>query len=238
LFLASDVGNVGSGQQLDGDGTFQRGPLAPGRHRLWLEHDEGVPWLTEVELASGQVLDLGVVALPRPGSLAVTLRAAAGVDASRAHVLLRAAVTNDGGSFGPRPRLGADGAWHCERVPAGEWWLTVAGDGIAPDVRKLVVEPDRKHQLEVALAPAIVVDVRFAVAGSDTRAVGFRSATVRRVGDGAIVVHRGWMGPLHTRFDLAAGSYTIDVETGGGFFGSATFEVPASEPVAIPLARR
>jgi hypothetical protein len=38
--------------------------------------------------------------------------------------------------------------------------------------------------------------------------------------------------------DLAPGSYTIDVETGGGFYGTATFEAPAQAPVEVPLARR
>lgn len=238
LFTAAGSGSVGRGQQLGSEGAIALGPLAPGRYRLWLDHDDDVLWLTEVELVSGQALDLGVVSLPRPGAVAVAVHGATGVDASRAHVLLRAAVASDGASFGPRPRPGADGAWHCERVPAGEWWLTVTGDGIAPDVRKLVVEPDRKQVVTVELSPAVPVEVQFAVPAGDARSVGFRSAIVRRVGDGAAVVQRGWMGPLHTQFDLARGSYTIEVETGGGFVGLATFDVPAPAPVAVPLSRR
>lgn len=238
LFMAAGAGDVGRGQQLDGDGAIALGPLAPGRYRLWLAQDDDVLWLTEVELGSGQVLYLGVVALPRPGTLAVTVRGGEAVDASRAHVLLRAAVTNEGESFGPRPRLTSDGTWHCQHVPAGEWWLTVAGDGIAPEVRKLTIEPEGKQSIEVVLSPAVPVEVHFVVPAADALSVGWRRATVRRVGDGAIMVVRSWMGPLHTQFDLARGSYTIEVETGGGYFGSATFAAPASDPVAVPLVRR
>jgi RNA polymerase sigma factor (sigma-70 family) len=238
LMTAADPGNVGSGAQLGGDGTIALGPLAPGRRRLWLDRDGEVLWLTEVELTSGQALDLGVISLARHGALAVTVRSAPGIDAASAQVSLRAAVASDGESFGPRLRLGADGAWHCGRVPAGEWWLTVVSEGSAPDVRKLVVEPGTTRRIDVVLASAVAVEVHYAVAEGDAKSVGWRRETVRRVSDRAIVCYRGLSGPLRTRLDLAPGSYTIEVETGGCFRGVATFDVPAPATVAVPLMRR
>lgn len=238
LWISDGVGDGGSGVAIGEGGAIALGPLAPGRRRLWLEKDDAVLWLTEVELASGQALDLGVVPLPACGALDVVVRGGAGIDAAGAQVLLRSAAATGGGSFGPRPRVGADGAWHCERVPAGTWWLLVSGAGIAPDVRPIVLEAGNRRRIDVTLAPAVAVDFHLAVGAADEPLVGWRRETVRRVGDRAIVAFTQVVGSLHTRFDLARGSYTIDVETGGGFRGTVTFDVPAATPVEVPLARR
>jgi RNA polymerase sigma-70 factor (ECF subfamily) len=238
LWTSDERDDGGHGSQLGADGAIALGPLAPGRYRVWLEKNDIVLWLTQVDLVSAQTMDLGVVPLPRCGALAVTVRGAAGVDAASAGVLLRSSVATDGYSFGPRPQLGADGAWHCEHIPAGSWWLVVAGDGIAPDVRQLSIEPDSTRRVEVVLAPSVPIEFHFAVGAADAPAVGWRRETVRRVGDRAIVSFQQIVGALHTRVDLAPGSYTIDVETGGGFYGTATFEAPAQAPVEVPLARR
>lgn len=238
LFLAEAHLGSASGEKLDAGGTFERGSLAPGRYRLWLEQDETVLWLAEAELASGERKDLGTVSLPRCGGLIVTLRATSGVDSSRAHVLLRPTFAAGGTSFGPRPQPGADGAWHCERVPTGAWWLRVGGDGIAPDVREILIEPGATQRIEVELQPAVAVTFRLDAGGADASAVGSRHEIVRRTGDGAIMVDQHVMAPLLRSIDLAAGSFTIEVDTGGGFHGTAAFDVPAPTPIEVPLARR
>ncbi|MBP8300165.1 MAG: sigma-70 family RNA polymerase sigma factor [Planctomycetes bacterium] len=238
LWMADSNGDHATGQGLAAGDGIELGSLAPGRHRLWLEHDNVVLWLTEVELSSGEVRDLGTVQLPRCGALVVTLRGTDEVDAKGAYVGLRSASTRGGGGFGPRPQVSADGTWQCERVPTGTWWGVVGGKGVAPEVREVYVENDSTQRIEFELVPAVAVAFHFSAGSADASAVGWRRQTVRRVSDGAIVLFREMMGPLRSSLDLAPGSYTIEVETAGGFHGFATFDAPASVPVEVSLARR
>lgn len=238
LWTSDGNGNHGTGKELAASGLIELGSLAPGRYRLWLERDNVVFWLTEVELGSDEIRDLGAVPLPRSGALVVTLHGTAEVAAKGAYVLLRSTSTRGGDSFGPRPQVTADGTWQCERVPTGTWWVVVGGKGIAPEVREVFVENDSTQRIEIQLAPAVAVAFHFHAGGADASAVGWRHETVRRVSDGAIVLFRGVIGPLDESLDLAPGSYTIEIETGGGFHGSATFDVPASVPVEVSLTRR
>lgn len=237
LHQANAFGDGGRGQRLDGDGAFELGPLAPGRHRLWLEHANTILWLTEIELAQGERRDLGPVTLPRAGSIAVALHAPDGTDAATAHVMLRAACASGGAAFGPPLRLAADGLWRCERVPSGSWWVLVGGDGIAPDARKVFVVPGGEHRLDVDLARAVDVEIRYRAGSAGPHEVGVRRETVRRAGDGVILSHRRIMGPLRTFLGLGVGSHVLEIETAGGFGGSVTLEVTSPSTVEVALTR-
>jgi RNA polymerase sigma factor (sigma-70 family) len=237
LHQADAFGHGGRGQRLDGGGAFELGPLAPGRHRLWLEHANTILWLTEIELASGEHRDLGAVALPRAGSIAVALRALDVTDVAAAHVVLRAACTSGGAAFGPPLRLAADGLWRCERVPSGSWWILVGGDGIAPDAREVFVVPGGEHHLDVGLARAVDVKVRYRAGSAGPHEVGVRRETVRRAGDGVILSHRRIMGPLRTFLGLGVGSHVLEIETAGGFRGSVTLDVTSPSTVDVALTR-
>ncbi|MCA8954036.1 MAG: hypothetical protein KDE27_31295, partial [Planctomycetes bacterium] len=243
LWKSDRDGGGGSGRGLGGDGVIAFDALAPGSYRIWLERDDSrgrtaLLWLTEVTLASGERKDLGVVVPPRPGSIAVALRPAAGVDPQGAFAMLRSTVTGGGGRFGPMLELGADGAWHGEGVPSGSWWVVAGGDGIAPAVREVFVAAGGSQRLEIQLEPAVAVDLRLHAGDTDALTVGWRREVVRRADDRAIFAFREIVGSLHTRLDLAPGSYTIEIDTGGGYHGIAAFTVPAEEPVEVPLSRR
>jgi RNA polymerase sigma-70 factor (ECF subfamily) len=235
-------GNFGSGRsssQPAADGTFAVGSLAPGRYRVSIAHgDDDVRWLAEVDLASGERKDLGVVTLPRFGSLTVALNPAVGTDASTAAPRLRSAVLSDGSDLGPPLLPTSDGRWHAARVPSGTWWVVVRGQGIAPEAREVFIAPDTPHHVEVALAPAVAVELQLDAGGADPSEVGVRRETVRRSSDRAAVQHSEGMGPLRTHRELGPGSYTIEITTAGGFHGLATFAVPSETPIVVRLARR
>ncbi len=225
-------------QPLAADGTFAAGAFAPGRYRVSIEHDDGVRWLVEVDLASGERKDLGVVALPRFGSLTVALNPAVGTAASTAAPRLRSAVLSDGSDLGPKLLPTSDGRWHAARVPSGTWWVVVRGQGIAAEAREVFIAPDTPHHVEVALAPAVAVELQLDAGGADPSEVGVRRETVRRSGDRAVVQHSVGVGPLRTHRELGPGSYTIEIATAGGFHGLATFAVPSETPIVVRLARR
>jgi RNA polymerase sigma-70 factor, ECF subfamily len=237
---ASGAYRAGSRQirSIAADGTFAAGPLEPGRYRVWIEHDDDVRWLTEVDLASGERKDLGVVTLPRCGTLTVALRHTDGIDTSTAVPQLRSALLSDGYGLGPRLLPASDGRWHAARVPAGSWWVVVRGNGVAPDLREVFVAPDAPHHVEIPVAPAVEVVLQLDAGGADASEVGVRRLTVRRSSDRAVVLHQEGMGPLLTEQELAPGSYTIEVATAGGFHGLATFAVPSETPIVVRLARR
>ncbi|MCU0865118.1 MAG: sigma-70 family RNA polymerase sigma factor [Planctomycetes bacterium] len=220
------------------DGTFGAGPLAPGRFRVWLEHDDEVRWLTELDLASGERKDLGVVTLPRCGTLTVALRHTDGIDTSTAVPQLRSALLTDGYALGPRLLPASDGRWHAARVPAGSWWVVVRGNGVAPELREVFIAPDAPHHVEIPVAPAVEVVLQLDAGGAEAEEVGVRRETVRRSSDRVVVHHQEGMGPLRTERELGPGSYTIEIATAGGFHGLATFAVPSETPIVVRLARR
>lgn len=225
----------GSGLDADGDCSLE---LAPGRWRLRLDAEEGNPlWFGEVELADGETRDLGLVKLPASGSLVVRLLPLAGLDAAAAHVLLRSTATTDGPEDGPRLRRGTGGTWQAERVPAGQWWLVVRGDGVAPEVRAITVAPDEESHHDVVLSRANPTQFRFAPADPTVEEIGWRSATVRRAADGVIVQYQEYVGPPDFQADLGPGDYLIDLKATSGWHGTARFQVPASGPVLVPLVR-
>jgi len=236
-------GNFGSGRsssQPAADGTFAVGSLAPGRYRVSIAHgDDDVRWLAEVDLASGERKDLGVVTLPRFGSLTVALNPAVGTAATAAVPMLRSAVLSDGSDLGPRLLPTSDGQWHAARVPSGTWWVVVRGQGVAPQAREVFIAPDTPHHVEFALAPAVDVELQLDAGGADPSEVGVRRETVRRSGDRAVLRHiEGMVGPLRFHREFAPGSYTIEITTAGGFHGLATFAVPSQTPIVVRLVRR
>lgn len=178
---------------------------------------------------------LGLVACVAPPPLGVVEGEATavggGVAGAEATLVPAGAVATDGSRS---VRTDASGAFVFERVPPGEYGLTViaAADGLGAHVPAVSVARDETTSVPVALTPL----------GGITAAVDVSDRAVRP--DGELVIDAFLVGtPLTARVD-AAGSLVLEGVPEGGFelslrsAGYATVAVPvtvaAGEVLAVP----
>src|SRR5690606_40487438 len=210
----------------------RRGPIL-----AWLDQRSGACEVTmrrwSLHLPFG--LLLGLVACVAPPPLGVVEGEATavggGVAGAEATLVPAGAVATDGSRS---VRTDASGAFVFERVPPGEYGLTViaAADGLGAHVPAVSVARDETTSVPVALTPL----------GGITAAVDVSDRAVRP--DGELVIDAFLVGtPLTARVD-AAGSLVLEGVPEGGFelslrsAGYATVAVPvtvaAGEVLAVP----
>ncbi|MBK8978667.1 MAG: carboxypeptidase regulatory-like domain-containing protein [Planctomycetes bacterium] len=223
-------------------GAFRVGPLPAGRYTLHVDGRALAPGtfgrplagelrLASVELAHGQALDLGRLALPQPGALALTIRSAPGCAPRGVRLQWSAA---DGSSWGFRD-VPADFDDSVAMLP-GVHRLFVWGEGFLPVEREVTVlpPPAPPARLEVMLRGAERLPVRFELpAGEDRATVIVRDET------GAVVhedeLDQAEAGTVVRWPVLGLGRHAVELTGASGRRYHGSFVVGSLRPTRVPL---
>jgi RNA polymerase sigma factor (sigma-70 family) len=213
-----------------GTGRFEYGPLEAGSYRLKVMRDQLVLALGEpFELAPAGPTDAGLLQIPEPGELAVSVP---GLDPEMTSLRL---VRSGFGSV----RLDlVDGAFQATGIPPGTWWLKpFDAERFAPD-REVVIRSGERAELALELVPGAALSLRLDMPDADSP----QSDLVVEIRDaaGALLCHELRAAGTHAvgnawGFRLPFGAITIEARTEDGRRGSATAVVTDApgEPVVL-----
>lgn len=236
LWVAAHDRSRSNGRSLRDDGSFERDGLRPGTYHVGLYTGDVMWWFAEVEVESGQRLDVGVYRFPTPGRL----RVAVTDDFDSGDLTVSATAVGFESKIGSsRLRALSSSTWEAAALAPGDYIICAHGERVSATPVAVTIEAGATAVVSLTTQPVEKVVLRLApppgVGGSG---IGVRREIVRD-DTGAVVRETEIMGSLEHELWLAAGWHVIDVQTSGGFRGRAEFTVPLAEGsvVVVPLAR-
>jgi len=215
-------------------GRFKLGPFAPGTFQLQVRAD-GYP-ITDHEvgvIAANETKDVGTLQLVRGGRLHVDVHSASGAPPEKLEAEGRATRFRD--FTQDYMNLACDIATVTSQPTApGEYQIVLRASHGAPAIRTVTIRSGETTTLEVTLASALAVTLKVPLSDDLRKRLAATGATLSaRVvdQDGNTVASQSLAdqgGHFDWTVELGVGSYVLEGVDGRDTFGSARFEVAAS----------
>jgi len=222
--------------EADADGSFSVPDLPDGRFTMLVRSGSVVLVDRSVELAGGQVVDLGELRVRDDvGALTVRPRLMGFTPAAPDLAFLEVKLVKPDGSF-VCWMLQRNAAFRTDAAFAGEYAVELSGEGIATSRTPLTIVAGRTTELDVDVVPGKRVSLTSCGRAYEK---GLK-CTVAVLGPLGVVVTQGRErvskdGCLHTVAWLAPGSYTFEVHADSGLLHGAAFVVTAQPEQKVAL---